>query len=497
MTVVATITVATGAFTAWQSWSARQTVLHDQHTVTQATVTAETLLTAAVDQETGERGYLLTGETSFLQPFDRGIAATPKLLARLDHELASRPADLTAIAQVKDRYRTWLADVANPEIADVKAGQRSLAVAIERTGSGKQHFDQLRESIADLLSDVTAQSAAAQARADQVLGATFLLAVLWVVLVLLLLAFVLYALRRWVTSPIERLARNVRAVAAGDIDRPVRGQGPPEVAALGDDVERMRRRLRDEADELRQLREALAEHSPLHLLVHSELEPSGEAAPLSVAGRLLPAEGVLAGDWYDVVRSGPDRVAAAVVDISGHGPAAGLFALKVKHLLTPMMRAGVAPGEAVAWAAAECGETEEQYATGLVVEIDSARGICRFANAGHPGGMLFRHARLEKVLATTGPIMCALPGAWATDEVAVHSGDLLVLLTDGVLESRRADGSEFGVRGVQAAVGRLGEEVSPEVVAEEIVSSLRTQCTFPLKDDATVVVLRLGGFEAA
>jgi serine phosphatase RsbU (regulator of sigma subunit)/CHASE3 domain sensor protein len=490
MAVVATATLASGAFTAWQSWSARQTVVHDQRTVTAATATAEALLTAAVDQETGERGYLLAGQSSFLQPYYRGVAETPRLLGELRRQLAAQPADLSALGSVEARYRAWLDDVARPEIADVRAGRRALAVAIERTGTGKQHFDALRAAVAGLLTLVTDQSASAQSQADRVLGTTFVLVVLRVVLVLLLLGATLYALRRWVAAPVERLARNVRAVAAGDLDRPVLGHGPPELASLGDDVERMRRRLRDDVEELRQVRGALAEHSPLHLLVHSELEPSAETPPLAVAGRQLPAEGVLAGDWYDVLSVAPDRVAAAVVDISGHGPAAGLFALKVKHLLTPMLRFGVAPGEAVSWVATECGETEEQFATGLVVEIDLATGRCRFANAGHPAGMLFRRGALERSLGTTGPIMCALPGSWTTAEVSVEGGDLLVLLTDGVLEARRrADDAEFGVEGVRAAVEGLGPAPTPEAAVEAIVTSLGDQCTFPLKDDATVVVL--------
>lgn len=490
MAVIAAVTLATGAFTAWQSWTARQTVVHDQHTVTAATATAEALLASAVDQETGERGYLLTGQASFLQPYDRGVAQTPRLLGELRRQLAGRPADLSTLGSLEARYAAWLDDVARPEIADVRDGQRALAVAIERTGSGKQHFDALRVAVADLLTLVTDQSASAQSQADRVLGTTFVLVVLRVAIVLLLLAAALYALRRWVTTPVERLARNVRAVAAGDLDRPVLGHGPPELASLGDDVERMRRRLRDEAEELRQVRGALAEHSPLHLLVHSELEPSDEASPLAVAGRQLPAEGVLAGDWYDVLSVAPDRVAAAVVDISGHGPRAGLFALKVKHLLTPMLRFGVAPGEAVGWVATECGETEEQFATGLVVEIDLAAGRCRYANAGHPAGLVFRGGRLERSLGTTGPIMCALPGSWTTGEVPIDGGDLLVLLTDGVLEARRrADDAEFGVVGVREAVEGLGPAPTPEAAVEAIVTALGDQCTFPLKDDATVVVL--------
>ncbi len=66
----------------------------------------------------------------------------------------------------------------------------------------------------------------------------------------------------------------------------------------------------------------------------SVLPPAPEPVPsavavavsdLEVAGRYIPVgngNGPVAGDCYDVLRTGPDRVAPVVGDVSGHGPAA-------------------------------------------------------------------------------------------------------------------------------------------------------------------------------
>lgn len=489
MAVLGVAALGIGGWTAWQSWSARQAVLQDQRTLAPASANVDALLTAFVDEETGERGYLITSNASFLQPYHKGLAAAPRLMDELRHELAGRTGDLADLSLVDARYRGWSDRVAQPEIADVMRGRASAAIAIERAGVGKSHFDRLRAGVATLQSAVARQTSAAQSQADGVLQTAFSLAVIRAVVVVALLVVALMLLGRWVIRPVDRLAAEVRAVADGDLDRPIGGDGPLEVASLGADVEAMRRRLRDETDEGRQLREALAERSPLQVLLHSELLPSLEVTAPAAAGRLVPAEGVLAGDWYDVLRTETGTVAAAAVDISGHGAGAGLFALKLKHLLTPVMRAGIAPGEAIGRAAAECGETEEQFATGIVVEIDPSGRRCRYANAGHPSGLLFREGRIEAVLGTTGPIMCALPGSWRTEEMAIEPDDLLVLVTDGVLEARRPDGSAFGIEGVAEAVRRQLPGADPETVVEGIVSALRGQCRFPLKDDATVAVL--------
>lgn len=73
-----------------------------------------------------------------------------------------------------------------------------------------------------------------------------------------------------------------------------------------------------------------------------------------------------------------------MVDISGHGPVAGLFALKIKQLLAPALRLGMSPGDALRWVADQLGDTGDQFATCLVVEISPSSGHCRYANAGHP-----------------------------------------------------------------------------------------------------------------
>jgi serine phosphatase RsbU (regulator of sigma subunit) len=253
----------------------------------------------------------------------------------------------------------------------------------------------------------------------------------------------------------------------------------------------MRRRLRAEADELRQLRQALTQRSPLHVLLHSELEPSGEDPPPAVAGRLLSADGVLAGDWYDAFALDRERFGVVVVDTAGHGPEAGLFALRIKYLISPALRSGLPPGDALGWVAAECGEREEQFATGIVLEIDPVTRCCRYANAGHPSGLLFRRDRVEE-LAPTGPLMGALPGSsWRTESVVLEPGDLVVLVTDGVLEARLPDGAEFGSERVAEAVRRAAPQASPDDVAEAVMSAVRDACVAPLRDDATVTVVRL------
>src|SRR5438477_12843716 len=49
------------------------------------------LLLALVDAETGQRGFLLTGEDRYLEPYNQAIQAIPNELSKLNALLSARP----------------------------------------------------------------------------------------------------------------------------------------------------------------------------------------------------------------------------------------------------------------------------------------------------------------------------------------------------------------------------------------------------------------------
>ncbi len=497
MVMIAVALTGFAAWTAWQTWNARSIERTEQQTILPAGTRAQALQAALTGEEADAREYSLarryslTGSATFLAGYRSSARREQSLVSTLRVQLRGEPAALASLRRVDACYRTWQAEVVRPELATALIVRPPGTGSLSAPGGGTAATKRLTSSVVALQGSIARLVRQADSSVSGSLLDTFALAIVRAGILLLIVALALFLLRRWINEPVEQLAGETRVLAAGELDRPVGALGPPELASLGRDVEGLRRRLRDESDELRQLRQSLMERTPLQALLRSELEPTTGSRDVTVAGRLFPAEGVLAGDWYDVWPRPGGGVTAALVDIAGHGSVAGLFALKIKYLLTPAMRWGLAPGEALAWTAAECGGTEEQFATGIVVELDPASGVCRYANAGHPSGLLFGEDGVEE-LAPTGPLLCSLPGTWRTATIPVHPGDLIVLTTDGVVEARLPDGSEFGTEGIVEVVGRHGRDVPPDDVAESLVSALRERCRLPLVDDATVVVVRVG-----
>jgi light-regulated signal transduction histidine kinase (bacteriophytochrome) len=63
------------------------------------------------------------------------------------------------------------------------------------------------------------------------------------------------SLRRLVIGPVTQLAEQVRVVAHGEYDHAIDGGGPPELAALAQDIDGMRRKIAADLAEVRQARE--------------------------------------------------------------------------------------------------------------------------------------------------------------------------------------------------------------------------------------------------
>jgi len=202
------------------------------------------LNTAYVDQETGQRGFMLTGDPTFLQPYTAGVAAADRLLTELrasrarDAEWAQR-LDAVAVAG-----RAWTTQAAQPQIEARRNGPVPPAQLEAMTLTAKQLFDQVRTQLGalntrtnELITQQINRIHAAQRLANyiQVGAAAVMLAVV---------AGFVALLQRVLTRPVNNLVRDVRAVADGDYDQPIHAGGPHEIAVVADAAETMRESLR-------------------------------------------------------------------------------------------------------------------------------------------------------------------------------------------------------------------------------------------------------------
>ncbi|RWN32913.1 MAG: response regulator [Mesorhizobium sp.] len=125
------------------------------------------LLSLAQEAESGQRGYLLTGEKSYLEPYRSAVGAIPGQLARIDSLTAPDDQLVQPINHIKDALSQKQAELAET-IALYEQGNATKALDLIRSGQGKAVMDEIRTSMDTVRRISAAAVAARDAHTDQV-----------------------------------------------------------------------------------------------------------------------------------------------------------------------------------------------------------------------------------------------------------------------------------------------------------------------------------------
>ncbi|MER6093427.1 SpoIIE family protein phosphatase [Streptomyces bluensis] len=183
-----------------------------------------------------------------------------------------------------------------------------------------------------------------------------------------------------------------------------------------------------------------AEHSRSRELQRSLLPRGLPDLPACVAAaRYLPAgQGMdVGGDWYDVIPLSSGRVALVVGDVMGHGLPEAATMGRLRTAVHTLADLELPPDEIMGHLNDIVGDMDEgSYVTCLYALYDSTTQVCSLARAGHPPPALVHPDGTVHFaeLATDPPLGAAEP-PFETVELAVPEGSLLVLYTDGLVES--------------------------------------------------------------
>ena len=347
-------------------------------------------------------------------------------------------------------------------------------------------YERVRKSAGSYLSDVTGIG-----REAHQLSLTLLFA-LGLNLVLLGLGW--WILRSQVLKPLDQMRGQLSAVATGSLHQIIEVDSPAEIRHAAADAERMRRNLVHQLDVAYSAWSGLEQNAPLVTLMRRALEPTSPVVALAgvdVFGITLPASGAIAGDWWDVIRM-PEGLAVVAVDIAGHGPEAAILGLQMKAVLAAGLAANLDAGALINRLSREQKHIDALAATAIIVMIpDDHEAPLEWINAGHPSALLMNGAGRITELTATGPMIGGFGGYWNRESAPFAPGDRLLIMTDGILETRRVDGDEFGLPGVQEAFHAVAASEDSEAAVSSILAKARHESVTWDKDDITLMsVLR-------
>jgi two-component sensor histidine kinase len=132
---------------AWLNSQATSSTALAAHTL-RVERTATEVLSLGVDAETGQRGFLLTGDPAFLQPYDAARAAYQQALATLDRVVSDNADQTMRVAQLKLLYREKFDELAL-SLQLARAGRRDEAIA--GAAGGKAIMDRARMVITEVV----------------------------------------------------------------------------------------------------------------------------------------------------------------------------------------------------------------------------------------------------------------------------------------------------------------------------------------------------------
>ena len=229
--VIAVLVIAAGIVIAYLLAMGRTVSGELEGGILPAEAQAYRLQGALVDQETGVRGYGITGDPSFLQPYTAGLATQASAASRLQGLIGRKPVLAADLRNLQRAASGWQASYATPLIALAKKGPlsgRDLGLLL----ASKHSFDHLR-----VLFAVQNAHLAAAARRDRA-GLNSSRAVIdWTftgifVIFLLAAAVMAVVLQKAVVRPLSELRAGARRVMAGDFEHHIEPSGPADLRAV-------------------------------------------------------------------------------------------------------------------------------------------------------------------------------------------------------------------------------------------------------------------------
>jgi signal transduction histidine kinase/CheY-like chemotaxis protein/CHASE3 domain sensor protein len=149
---VAVLAVVTTAVLSYATLKRRQASV-DQTTHAQQVIRQlGALLASMTDAETGQRGYLLTGDETYVEPYATASENVPAELAALQQLVANLP-DQAGRLDTVGRLATEKLAMVGETIDARRAGRNAEALAAVRSDRGKQLMDRIRATIADMEAD--------------------------------------------------------------------------------------------------------------------------------------------------------------------------------------------------------------------------------------------------------------------------------------------------------------------------------------------------------
>lgn len=309
----------------------------------------------------------------------------------------------------------------------------------------------------------------------------------------------LMALERYADPAVSKL--NVKASESTGLRRD--GTEIPIEVSVSDMVLQGERRfvafIRDISERKRAERELRENEEQFRVARDIQQRLFPKAAPaiagFDIGGASFPAEAT-GGDYFDYLPMLHDRLGVVVGDVTGHGVGPALLMAETRAYLRVLAGRREDVGEILTRVNGILSEDVdgERFVTLFLGRIDPTTRTFVYASAGHPPGFILdKTGALKATLKRTGIPLGMQPDTvyQQAAELSLASGDILLLLTDGIEETLGPDETLFGLERALDLV-RANRAKSAGEIVQALYETVRSYSGNAAQtDDITVIVIKV------
>ncbi len=217
-----------------------------------------------------------------------------------------------------------------------------------------------------------------------------------------------------------------------------------------------------------------------------------EQANADMAVRFLPARSI-GGDLYDFVEYAPGETAIVLGDVSGKAAPAALFAALVSGIMrsAAIQRPQAAEMLCALNDALQERKLDSQYVTMLFALWNDSNRTLRVANSGAVQPVFFRDGQSLTIKAEGFPLGMFPNVKYDEISVVTQPGDLLVFISDGILDAENAQGEMYGNERLSKMLSAVPEHTASQIADGILADVTRFQDGKDRFDDETIIVLRV------
>lgn len=210
-----------------------------------------------VDMETGVRGFLITGEERFLEPYNNALGIWDDKITSLKNQVSDNPEQVLLLEEVDTIAKRWIKNVARPEIAArievaTLGSTMDNVIALVSAKTGKRIIDKTRMKFNTFITTETELMNVRYVKADKASSYTYIVTILGTALSIILALFAAFRISDNIAGGINLLVDKTEEFSSGKLNKKISVKSDDEVGTLANAFNNMSQKLSEREDALRE-----------------------------------------------------------------------------------------------------------------------------------------------------------------------------------------------------------------------------------------------------